>query len=176
MLSLSVNLILLPPRGWAHLQLKSARGDALPRPLMHASAIAACSIGALLSSAVAAADATVGRATIATLVASNAYLGAAVLATRVAPKLGGRNDAALKARHASAAALPVLGSGVLVALLPQVSPLLPTLAASALTALSSYWGAKTLLNLSGGARLTTAAQVAALACVAPLTVALLRDL
>jgi hypothetical protein len=173
MSSLTLDLIVRPPRGWQRL----ARGGcAFDEPLLKAAGVAAVSIALALIGAVTVGSATVGRATVILLATTAGYVGGSALVVHLVPKLLSArvSDRAVLTRYASAASLPVLSTGIAYLTPWESTWWLTALLGCALSAYSAAAGARILLGQKLGVH-RTAVTVTALASAPVLAVAAFRS-
>lgn len=165
--SLTARLVALPERGWPRLAAACDADEPLPSPLGHACFVAALPVVMTTIGAATVPGTTAGRVALAALAAVLGYVGAAVAAVTLAPRWvrPGPRAERLGPRFASAAALPLLASGVL-NLVPLVGlGFLWLLAGAGATAWSAHVGASSLLGIEGDGRRRTAIVVPAIGAV-----------
>lgn len=159
---LTLRLIAIPEYGWPRLSAACDRMEPMPTPLNHAVAVALIAVVATFAGSLISPERSFGEALLATLVAALGYTGAAVGAVifastrihsspRLQPYVG---------RFASAAALPLLASGVL-----NIVPLGPlsvvgAIGGAVMTYTSALIGARDLLGLEDKPRQDAAVQIA----------------
>jgi hypothetical protein len=162
---LTLRLIAIPELAWPRLNAAVDRGERLPSPITHASAVAGVSVLATVVGTSLRASATVGSATIAALAATAGHLGAAVLAAQVGPMLlpTSSGEVAYRARYAAAAALPAVACGVINIVPLHALGVLAALGGTALCWRSASLGARDFLGIEGGARRRATIVVTALA-------------
>jgi hypothetical protein len=117
LIALTFALVAAPQRAFEQIVQLERAGTVLPRPMLHAAAVATLPVSAVACSAALAASPTVGSVVIATLGAVLAYVGGVVAGDRVAHALG---DLTAQAPRLSAAmALPTQALGLVAAFLPS---------------------------------------------------------
>ncbi len=171
---LTARLIALPEMGWPRLAAALDGGEALPSPAAHAAAVAGLAVVATFVGASIEAGASVGSVVIEGLTAVAGYVGAAVLVTAIPPASIGLPpaDRDRVARLGSAAALPVLASGIFDVIPMTGLAIAWTLLGAAATGWSGWLGASALLGIEGGERRKAAATVTIVA-TAPILLATL---
>jgi hypothetical protein len=145
--------------------------------LLSAAGLAAASVAFIFVGALLADSATVGRTTVILLVSVAGYVGACALSARVAPAClsGNEDERAMLRVYCSMAAMPVVATGVAY-LAPWESVWwLVALLGAAVTAYSSFVGARCLLPYEAARRHRTAVLTTALASAPVLAVAALRS-
>ncbi len=174
--SLTWKLIVVPELAWPRLTAACDRGEALPSPIAHAAALGGASAAATLIGATLRAGATVGTVTIAVLAAIAGYVGSAALAVTAVPRLIEAPEAFqhLVSRFASAAALPVVASGVLNIIPLSVISVMAVAVSAALTFRSGSLGARDFLGMEGARRKRAATVTTVVATLPALLAALFR--
>ena len=175
---LTLKLIAVPELAWPRLTAACDRGEPLPSPILHASAVAGISVVATGLGMLLKAGVTVGSVTVALLAAVVGYVGSAVLAVTLAPKFIRTAESLehLVPRYTSAVAIPVIATGLLNLVPLSVLALLGAVAGCLLTFRSGSIGARDFLGLEGKARQTTATVTAAFASTPILFATLFRTL
>jgi hypothetical protein len=174
--SLTWKLIVVPELAWPRLTAACDRGEALPSPIAHVASIGGMSAVATLLGSALRAGSTVGSVTIAVLAAIAGYVGSATLAVSLVPRLIEAPEAFkhLVSRFASAAALPMVASGLVNVIPLSVISVMAVAVSSALTFRSGSLGARDFLGMEGARRKRAATVTTVVSTLPALIAALFR--